>query len=103
MLPRKNRISTEQFPSVLRGKITQNEFFRVVIKENKDLLVPKCAVVVPNKVAKTAVSRNRARRQVYSLLDGIINKLPTAYISIFPKKAEMTNKELICLKELLLK
>ena len=103
MIPRKNRIPTEQFPGVLRGKTLQNELFRVVIKEAKGILVPKCAVIVPNKVAKTAVLRNKVRRRIYDLLGGIIGDLPSAYISVFPKKSEITQKELICLKNLLVK
>jgi len=102
MLPRSNRIPTKQFPEVTRGKALQNELFRVVIKADKTLKVPKCAVIVSNKVAKTAAARNRIRRQVYGLLGEVINTLPVAYISVFPKKAEMTNNEIVCLKKLLI-
>jgi ribonuclease P protein component len=102
MLPRSNRIPTEQFPEVTRGKVLQNDFFRVVIKSDKILSTPKCAVIVSNKVAKTAVSRNRIRRQVYEILGQIITKLPNVYISIFPKKSQMTHNEIIWLKKLLI-
>lgn len=101
MLSRKNRIPTEQFPGVTRGKTFQNELFRVVIKSDISLKNPKCAVIVSNKIAKTAVVRNRTRRQVYGLLGEVLEKLPLSYISVFPKKAEMTTKELLCLKTLL--
>jgi ribonuclease P protein component len=101
MLSRKNRIPTKQFPGVTRGKTLQNEFFRVVIKIDPLLKTPKCAVIVSNKVAKTAVARNKIRRQVYELLGQNLAKLPIAYLSVFPKKADMTPKELLCLKPLL--
>jgi len=93
MLPRKNRIPIEFFPGVTRGKVTQNDLFRVVIKVDNALSHPKCAVIISNKIAKTAVSRNRIRRQVYSVLETLIKKLPKAYISVFPKKTPMTPEE----------
>lgn len=102
MLKRSNRIPTKQFPEVTRGKTLNSELFRVVVKADKDLKVPKCAVIVSNKVAKTAVVRNRIRRQVYGLLGSIITTLPTAFISIFPKKALMNKDEILCLKKLLI-
>lgn len=102
MLKRSNRIPTKQFPEVTRGKTLQNELFRVVIKGDKALKVPKCAVIVSNKVAKTAVARNRVRRQVYGLLGDLIANLPIAYISVFPKKPLMSNDEILCLKKLLI-
>jgi ribonuclease P protein component len=86
MLPRSNRIPTQQFPGVTRGKTLQNELFRVVIKADSDLKAPQCAVIVSNKVAKTAVSRNRIRRQVYEVLGKSLKNLPPAYISVFPKR-----------------
>ncbi len=94
MLPRKNRIPTEYFPSVTRGKVTQNELFMVVIKTDISLLSPKCAVIISKKVAKKAVSRNRIRRQTYSVLKILIKKLPNAYISVFPKKTPMKTEEI---------
>lgn len=101
MLPRKNRIPTEYFPQVTRGKTTQNDLFRVVTKNDTTLRFPRCAVIVPQSIAKTAVSRNLIRRQVYTLLGEILTKLPTAFISVFPKKVPMTQQELLCLKKLL--
>lgn len=95
MLPRSHRIPTEQFPGVTRGKVAQNDLFRVVFKEDKALKTPKCAVIVSNKVAKTAVARNKIRRQVYNTLGSLLEKLPKAYISVFPKKTPMTTLEVV--------
>lgn len=95
MLPRTHRIPTTQFPAVMRGKTSQNEFFRVVVKTDTSLKNPKCAVVVSNKVAKTAVARNRIRRQVYSVLHEMIEKLPISYISVFPKKVPMEHGDIL--------
>lgn len=95
MLPKRNRIESSLFPGITRGKVAQNDLFRVVIRNGDPLRNPKCAVIVSKKVAKTAVSRNRIRRQVYSALDRMMEKLPVAYISIFPKKAPMEPEEVI--------
>jgi ribonuclease P protein component len=93
MLSRKFRIPTEKFPGVTRGKVMNNDLFRVVIYRDESLKNPKCAVIVPNKVAKTAVARNRIRRQTYDVLGEMIEKLPSSYISVFPKKVPMTKEE----------
>lgn len=87
MLSSKYRIPTKEFPRVLRGKVIQNDFFRVVFHYDESLKNPKCAVIVPQKIAKTAVARNATRRKVYEILGTIIKKVPTAYISVFPKKS----------------
>ena len=104
MLSRTYRISTQQFPVVTRGKVVQNDLFRVVTKTDTTLRNPKCAVIVSNKVAKTAVARNRIRRQVYEALRKNIAQLPVVYISVFPKKVPMTDREIKSgLSELLIK
>ena len=95
MLSRRNRIPTEEFPGVTRGKMFQNDLFRVVLKYDTALKQPKCAVIVPNKISKKAVSRNRIRRQVYAVLEESLTSLPVAHISVFPKKALMTHEEIV--------
>ena len=105
MLSRKYRIETALFPGVTRGKTVQDDLFKVVLKQDKDLLVPKCAVIVSGKVAKTAISRNTLRRQAYSALFELLPSLPSCYISVFPKKTDMdylemkeSLRDLICSK-----
>ena len=93
MLPRTHRIQTEYFPGVTRGKTFQGDVLRVVIRRDDQLKNPKCAVIVPNKVAKTAVARNRLRRQVYEALQGLLPSLPVGFVSVFPRKASLTSDE----------
>lgn len=95
MLPRSHRISSNQFPAVTRGKVFQNDLFRIVIKYDEVLKNAKCAVIVSNKIAKTAVARNRIRRQVYAVLAELIHQLPIAYVSIFPKKVLVEHQQII--------
>lgn len=91
---------------VTRGKTLTNEFVRVILVSEEGLKNPKCAVIVPNKTAKTAVARNLIRRQVYSVLEAIVTELPCKYISIYPKQAEIpfsqlekAIKDLLCSKK----
>lgn len=86
MISRRYRIAATLFPGVLRGKTTQNELFRVVIKTDTSLKVPKYAVIVPTKLAKTAVLRNRVRRVVYAALASYTLKNQPAFYTLFPKK-----------------
>ncbi len=106
MLSRKYRIPTEMFPMVTRGKTAQNDLFRVVFKYDNRLKNPKYAVIVSNKIAKTAVVRNLLRRQIYKILNACINDTPLAYVSIYPKKTgenydelEKSIKSLVCSKK----
>lgn len=94
MLPRKNRIATALFPAVTRGKTMTGSVLRITIKKDETLSFPKCAVIVSQKIAKTAVERNLLRRRCYDSLGRIISRLPHAYICIFPQKKEITSQEI---------
>lgn len=106
MLSRTYRIPKSYFPAVTRGKVLQNDIVRIVIKQDTQLQNPKFAVIVANKIAKKAVTRNLLRRQIYSILKKYCNNAPKAFISIFPRKAETpfevlekNIEELLCLKK----
>jgi len=103
MLSRTFRIPTEKFPLVTRGKVINHELFRVVVRADETLRNPKCAVIVSNKIAKTAVARNQIRRQVYDVLGEMISGLPNVYISVFPKKVGMTKTQVKTILQSLLK
>lgn len=107
MLSRSYRIPKDKFPGVTRGKTVSNDCFRVVFFHDVSLKNSKYAVIVSNKVAKTAVARNKIRRQVYTLIGQCAyDTPPLAYISVYPKKIdvdyqqlEQALKELLCLKK----
>ena len=88
MISRKYRISADKFPEVTRGKTSQNDLVRVVFVKSEGLKNPKFAVIVPGKIAKTSVSRNLIRRQVYQIVASLVEQVPIGYFSIYPKKAE---------------
>lgn len=90
MLSRTYRIAKSYFPAVTRGKVVQNDIVRIVIKQDPQLQNPKFAVIVANKIAKKAVTRNVLRRQIYTILEKYCNTAPKAFISVFPRKAEVS-------------
>jgi ribonuclease P protein component len=65
MLSKRNRLGTKQFDEIMeKGRIIHSPFFLLrVFKTEKRTGV---AAVAPKKVAKTAVSRNKLRRKIYS-------------------------------------
>ncbi len=104
MISKQLRIRASQFPGVTRGKLLNHELIKVSVKTDNSLKSSKYAVIVSNKVSKSAVQRNLLRRQLYSAIreNTGINKHPAAYICITVKKIPNTYSELIgALKELL--
>lgn len=94
MISRLYRIQTKAFPGVTRGKIFMDEHVRVSIKKDELLIVPKCAVIISQKVAKKAVIRNRIRRKIYAWIREHITSIPKAYICIYPKTTETPTEAL---------
>lgn len=101
MLARKYRISSDQFPRVTRGKIFMNESFRIIFFSDETLVLPRFAVIVPKKVAKTAVARNRLRRKIYALLESSVSETKNGFISIFPKTHKETDQVIKDFKKLI--
>ena len=90
MLPRKNRIPKEDFPSPQeRGSRVFSPLFSGVIYKNDGLT--RVAVVVSKKTAKTAVVRNRIRRRFYSALAHFLKDTDKGSLMVFyPKKEAET-------------
>lgn len=94
MLPKKNRITTNYFPTVLRGKTHQDEVLRVVFYHEESQQYPRCAVIVNKKQASSAVERNHIRRFCYQILSENKHHLPNSLISLVVKKKNPTDHEL---------
>lgn len=70
MLSSKKRLSTTLFKEViLRGSIFHGTFS--VLRCQNSQGISRFGVSVPKKVAKTAVSRNKIRRRVYSVIKSL--------------------------------
>lgn len=89
MLPKKERVTTKEFPEVLKGRVIHSPFvyMRVVASENKNE-DSKIAFVVPKKTASHAVDRNKLRRRGYAAVRG--QKIrPGLIIAFFLKKGSL--------------
>lgn len=66
MLPKKERLSRQEFNRFFSlGKRTHSPAFQVVYSPYAELHV---SVVVPKKIAKSAVKRNKIRRRMYDIV-----------------------------------
>lgn len=95
MLPRKNRISRNDFPSYnAKGFRVFSPLFSAVFytKTTQDGQVSQQAsVVVSKKTAKTAVLRNYLRRRFYDLLNPYFKDISTSFTVVFYPKIEAKN------------
>lgn len=78
-----------------------NESFRFVFFLDESLTIPRFAIIVPKKVAKTAIVRNRLRRKIYSLLEQEVSETKNGFISIFPKTCKETDEVIKDFKKLI--
>ena len=102
MLPKSQRLTTEQVSAVIKdGKSFQSPFFTVRVLKSPNRADSKSdfaafAVIVSKKIAKTAVARNLARRRVYEAikLSGVTKTAsnpssPAILVAILCKTAAM--------------
>lgn len=88
MLPKKNRISKEAFPSSnMKGIRVFSPLFSGVIYKNEGL--SRAAVVVSKKIAKTAVVRNRIRRRFYAAIAPLLKNTDKGGLIVFYPKKEV--------------
>lgn len=97
MLSRKNRVSRELFPFLLKkGKkyVSAHIFLRVARLEEKQVLHTRFSFVVSAKVAKRAVDRNRLRRRGYEIVGKDVDNFKNGFIAVFfyTKGASTTSK-----------
>lgn len=82
MLAYQNRLHTKDFPSAAKGR-------RLPFVGGTLVFIPgegsfRAGVVVPKRVAKTAVVRNRIRRKIYRALETLLPVLPHGTCAVFP-------------------
>ncbi len=70
MLPRKNRVPKGSFKNISReSKNFSTPIFTLRITNNSLQEEGRVAIIVSKKVARTAVSRNKIRRKIYSQIN----------------------------------
>lgn len=74
MLPKAKKLIKDQFTTVIeKGQAFHSPFFILKISHQEGNT--RFGVSVPKKVAKTAVSRNKFRRQAYSIVGHFIDEI----------------------------
>ena len=100
MFKKRNRINGSGFEHYFKtGKRLHSPSFTLVYSDEQHL---KVAVVVPKKVIKTAIGRNRLRRQMYHVLKPARSGATGVFIIIVKKTADLqftdtTKQELVAL------
>lgn len=94
MLSRSQRLSVEQFNSVMeKGKIFHSSLFLARILSNQ--IDTRISTVTPKKVSKTAVGRNKIRRKMYEAVRNFKDSIPPgSYIIIFAKPTIIKSKQI---------
>jgi ribonuclease P protein component len=87
MLPRRERLSTEEFMEVMKnGRVVHSPLF--LMRVQKNAATTKFAAVASKKIAKTAVLRNKLQRLTYEAVGiHIKNVTPGTRGILFPKEA----------------
>ena len=89
MLPKKKRLSRKEFSHFFSiGKKTHTSKFFIVYSINKTL---HTSVVVSKKIEKSAVKRNKIRRQIYDIVRNYQNGKTLTGVYIFVAKPEIQN------------
>ena len=85
MLPRSQRLSAEQFASVMKdGRVSHSSLF--LLRAKSGTADTRVSTTVPTKIAKTAVQRNLFRRKLYEAVRLLVSDIiPHTHIAIIAK------------------
>lgn len=101
MFKKQHRLTSREFDVFFKeGKRIPSPVGQLIYAESELL---KVSVVVPKKVIKTAVGRNRLRRQTYHLLKSLLDNKTGIYILIFNKNIlkKSTEERTLIIKDLI--
>ncbi|MEI8249418.1 MAG: ribonuclease P protein component [Candidatus Taylorbacteria bacterium] len=90
MLPRSQRLSTEQFNQVMKlGRAYHSPLFLVRVADTKG--TTRVSAAVPVKVGKLAVIRNKFRRKIYEAVHPLMEKvIQDRFVVIIAKNTILT-------------
>ncbi len=93
MLSRSQRVTTKEFEEVLqKGRVAHSPLFVIRFSQGGEGAA-RVAAVAPQKIAKTAVIRNKTRRKVYAIVHGLSAQLKSGLtIIIFAKQPALAAK-----------
>lgn len=72
-------------------KNSRNNLFDIKYFSNPEIKANKYAVILSGKTFRTAVERNKIKRQIYSLLENLKDKKGT-FVLVYPKKEIINTK-----------
>ena len=104
MLPKKHRISQKKdFSKIFRrAKFFPGRFFLLRSVDN-NLELSRFAIIIPKTFSKKAVTRNKIRRQIYSIIQKEMLKIKPGFDNLFTikKQADVSNFQ-DCEKDILI-
>ena len=84
MFPKKNRADKNIIKKIFKeGRFINSDNISFKFFLDKNFSMPHISFVVPKKVAKSAVMRNRLRRLGYSVLNKYLSKFPDNFNGVF--------------------
>lgn len=92
MLPKRNRVNSELFQYIYEnGSRVDGTFLylRFTIKDTE--APPRFSVVVPKKIIKKAVDRNKVKRRAVRVLEHLIKNVSDGTVGIFFFKEDVIN------------
>lgn len=99
MLPRRNRLRSEDFEKIIKGgNFFPARFFSLRILKN-NLNYSRFGIVVGGKVTRKAVARNKIRRRSYEIIRRSWNEIPGGLDVVFFAKKSALEADFDDLKE----
>lgn len=94
MLSKKNRITRSEFEGIIKtGKRFYSPIFTLYVKKEEKITTKKIAFSVSKKICKSAVERNKLRKQGYGAMREFLNKIKPGLSLVFVyKKGTQTPK-----------
>jgi len=95
MLPKKNRLTKEKdFKQVIKkGRSFFISEFGIKFLKKKSLSPTKIGIVIPKKITRTIVKRNRVKRQIRHIFFDLIEQMPPRYQIVFLARADLLKLE----------
>lgn len=100
MLPRKNRLTQEvDFQAVLKSGKTVHGRYYAFLYVKTEAVQKKIGTIVPNKISKKAVVRNKIKRAARTATSRMLKELSGGILGVFLAKKQAETQEFTVLTE----
>ena len=94
MLPKKNRLNKKEVEFIFKkGKTHKEGFLLLKIIKYKELPYSSFSAVVPKKISKKAVERNKIKRRIRESLRKKLSQIQPGFKGIFIALPEIINQD----------